>query len=154
MLATKILTRENYIVTVPNAVVVSGKIINLSAESADGGVNLTTSVTIGYDTPWRQVHALLELAARRTPGSISKLRRWCVSWDCLTGTPRMSCRCAYSPQPLPDGRNALHSSIIDVFNEFGVQIMSPNFVMQPKAAVVVPQEAGTPPRPSPQEPEK
>ncbi|MCS5931154.1 mechanosensitive ion channel family protein [Klebsiella pneumoniae subsp. pneumoniae] len=53
----KILTRENYIVTVPNAVVVSGKIINLSAESADGGVNLTTSVTIGYDTPWRQVHA-------------------------------------------------------------------------------------------------
>ncbi len=99
VLATKILTRENYIVTVPNAVVVSGKIINLSAESADGGVNLTTSVTIGYDTPWRQVHALLELAARRTRGSISKLRRWCVSWDCLTGTPRMSCRCAYSPQP-------------------------------------------------------
>ncbi len=68
MLATKILTRENYIVTVPNAVV-SGKLI--SAPSADGGVNLTTSVTIGYDTPWRQVHALLELAARRTPGSIS-----------------------------------------------------------------------------------
>ncbi len=31
-------------------------------------------------------------------------------------------------QTLPDGRNALHSSIIDVFNEFGVQIMSPNFV--------------------------
>ncbi len=99
VLATKILTRENYIVTVPNAVVVSGKIINLSAESADGGVNLTTSVTIGYDTPWRQVHALLELAARRTRGSISKLPRWCVSWDCSTGTPRMSCRCAYSPQP-------------------------------------------------------
>ena len=70
VLATKILTRENYIVTVPNAVVVSGKIINLSAESADGGVNLTTSVTIGYDTPWRQVHALLELAARR-PGDRS-----------------------------------------------------------------------------------
>jgi small-conductance mechanosensitive channel len=68
VLATKILTRENYIVTVPNAVVVSGKIINLSAESSDGGFNLTTSVTIGYDTPWRQVHALLELAARRTRG--------------------------------------------------------------------------------------
>jgi small-conductance mechanosensitive channel len=39
VLATKILTRENYIVTVPNAVVVSGKIINLSAESTDGGFN-------------------------------------------------------------------------------------------------------------------
>ncbi|STV64028.1 transporter small conductance mechanosensitive ion channel (MscS) family [Klebsiella pneumoniae] len=44
--------------------------------------------------------------------------------------------------------NALHSSIIDVFNEFGVQIMSPNFVMQPKAAVVVPQEAWYAARPS------
>lgn len=98
VLATKILTRENYIVTVPNAVVVSGKIVNLSAESSDGGFNLTTSVTIGYDTPRRQVHALLELAARRTPGSISKLRRWCVSWGCSTGTPRMSCRCAYYPR--------------------------------------------------------
>ena len=32
-------------------------------------------------------------------GSISKLPRWCVSWDCSTGIPRMSCRCAYSPQP-------------------------------------------------------
>ncbi len=100
VLATKILTRENYIVTVPNAVVVSGKIINLSAESADGGVNLTTSVTIGYDTPWRQVHAMLELAARRTPGIDQQIApRWCVSWDCSTGIPRMSCRCAYSPQP-------------------------------------------------------
>ncbi len=56
---------------------------------------------------------------------------------------------------LPDGRNALHSSIIDVFNEFGVQIMSPNFVMQPKAAVVVPQEAWyAAPAVAPQEPEK
>lgn len=56
---------------------------------------------------------------------------------------------------LPDGRNALHSSIIDVFNEFGVQIMSPNFVMQPKAAVVVPQEAWyAAPAVAPQKPEK
>lgn len=62
MLATKIITRENYVVTVPNAVVVSGKITNLSAQSTNGGVNLTVGVTIGYDTPWRQVHAMLELA--------------------------------------------------------------------------------------------
>ncbi|MRB00290.1 mechanosensitive ion channel, partial [Bacillus thuringiensis] len=65
MLATKIVTRENYIVTVPNAVVVSGKITNLSAQNSEAGLNLTTGVTIGYDTPWRQVQAMLELAARR-----------------------------------------------------------------------------------------
>ncbi|ENZ8048624.1 TPA: mechanosensitive ion channel domain-containing protein [Klebsiella pneumoniae] len=156
VLATKILTRENYIVTVPNAVVVSGKIINLSAESADGGVNLTTSVTIGYDTPWRQVHALLELAARRTPGIDQQIAPVVRKQGLLDWYTSYELQVRLLPTTkLPDGRNALHSSIIDVFNEFGVQIMSPNFVMQPKAAVVVPQEAWyAAPAVAPQEPEK
>ena len=156
VLATKILTRENYIVTVPNAVVVSGKIINLSAESADGGVNLTTSVTIGYDTPWRQVHALLELAARRTPGIDQQIAPVVRKLGLLDWYTSYELQVRLLPTAkLPDGRNALHSSIIDVFNEFGVQIMSPNFVMQPKAAVVVPQEAWyAAPAVAPQEPEK
>ncbi|MFM0677236.1 mechanosensitive ion channel family protein [Klebsiella pneumoniae] len=156
VLATKILTRENYIVTVPNAVVVSGKIINLSAESADGGVNLTTSVTIGYDTPWRQVHALLELAARRTPGIDQQIGPVVRKLGLLDWYTSYELQVRLLPTTkLPDGRNALHSSIIDVFNEFGVQIMSPNFVMQPKAAVVVPQEAWyAAPAVAPQEPEK
>ena len=156
VLATKILTRENYIVTVPNAVVVSGKIINLSAESADGGVNLTTSVTIGYDTPWRQVHALLELAARRTSGVDQQIAPVVRKLGLLDWYTSYELQVRLLPTTkLPDGRNALHSSIIDVFNEFGVQIMSPNFVMQPKAAVVVPQEAWyAAPAVAPQEPEK
>lgn len=156
VLATKILTRENYIVTVPNAVVVSGKIINLSAESADGGVNLTTIVTIGYDTPWRQVHAMLELAARRTPGIDQQIAPVVRKLGLLDWYTSYELQVRLLPTTkLPDGRNALHSSIIDVFNEFGVQIMSPNFVMQPKAAVVVPQEAWyAAPAVAPQEPEK
>ncbi|EPJ4017909.1 mechanosensitive ion channel family protein [Klebsiella pneumoniae] len=156
VLATKILTRENYIVTVPNAVVVSGKIINLSAESADGGVNLTTSVTIGYDTPWRQVHALLELAARRTPGIDQQIAPVVRKLGLLDWYTSYELQVRLLPTTkLPDGRNALHSSIIDVFNEFGVKIMSPNFVMQPKAAVVVPQEAWyAAPAVAPQKPEK
>ncbi|WLY31376.1 mechanosensitive ion channel family protein [Klebsiella pneumoniae] len=156
VLATKILTRENYIVTVPNAVVVGGKIINLSAESADGGVNLTTSVTIGYDTPRRQVHALLELAARRTSGVDQQIAPVVRKLGLLDWYTSYELQVRLLPTTkLPDGRNALHSSIIDVFNEFGVQIMSPNFVMQPKAAVVVPQEAWyAAPAVAPQEPEK
>ncbi|HCM6699230.1 TPA: mechanosensitive ion channel family protein [Klebsiella pneumoniae] len=156
VLATKILTRENYIVTVPNAVVVGGKIINLSAESADGGVNLTTSVTIGYDTPWRQVHALLELAARRTCGVDQQIAPVVRKLGLLDWYTSYELQVRLLPTTkLPDGRNALHSSIIDVFNEFGVQIMSPNFVMQPKAAVVVPQEAWyAAPAVAPQGPEK
>ena len=156
VLATKILTRENYIVTVPNAVVVSGKIVNLSAESSDGGFYLTTNVTIGYDTPWRQVHALLELAARRTPGVDQQIAPVVRKLGLLDWYTSYELQVRLLPATkLPDGRNALHSSIIDVFNEFGVQIMSPNYVMQPRAAVVVPQEAWyAAPAVAPQEPEK
>ncbi|EJB8470523.1 mechanosensitive ion channel [Citrobacter freundii] len=141
MLATKIITRENYVVTVPNAVVVSGKITNLSAQNSGGGINLTVGVTIGYDTPWRQVHAMLELAAKRAKGiDLSQpplvrqlaLMDWYVSYELqvrlLTG------------QSLAEARNALYSHIQDVFNEFSVQIMSPNFVLQPDDAVRVPKE--------------
>lgn len=43
-------------------------------------------------------------------------------------------------QSLAAARNELHSNIQDVFNEFNVQIMSPNFVMQPDGAVMVSKE--------------
>ncbi|WP_200842945.1 MULTISPECIES: mechanosensitive ion channel family protein [unclassified Raoultella] len=144
MLATKIITRENYVVTVPNAVVVSGKITNLSASNNDtggNGINLTTGVTIGYDTPWRQVQAMLELAAHRAPGIDHRqpplvrqlgLMDWYVSYELQVRL--------LAETSLSDARTALHSNIQDVFNEFGVQIMSPNFVMQPKGSVVVAKE--------------
>lgn len=141
MLATKIITRENYVVTVPNAVVVSGKITNLSALDPEGAVNLTVNVTIGYDTPWRQVHAMLELAAKRAQGvDLSQppvvrqlsLMDWYIAYELQV---RLQ-----PGQSLAVVRNALHSNIQDVFNEFNVQIMSPNFVMQPENAVGVPKE--------------
>lgn len=141
MLATKILTRENYIVTLPNAVVVSGKITNLSASDPQQGINLTTGVTIGYDTPWRQVQAMLELAAHRDQGVDHQVAPVVRKLGLLDWYTSYELQVRLLPETtLPEGRNALHSSIIDVFNEFGVQIMSPNFVMQPKSAVVVAKE--------------
>ncbi|MDU4357480.1 MAG: mechanosensitive ion channel [Enterobacter hormaechei] len=141
MLATKIITRENYVVTVPNAVVVSGKITNLSALQPDGSLNLTVSVTIGYDTPWRQVHAMLELAAKRAKGiDLSEpplvrqlgLMDWYIAYELQVRL--------LPEQSLAVARNELHSQIQDVFNEFNVQIMSPNFVMQPEGSVMVAKE--------------
>ncbi|WP_455852794.1 mechanosensitive ion channel family protein [Pantoea endophytica] len=138
MLATKILTRENYEVTVPNAVVVSGRIVNLSATLKGDGVNMTTSVTIGYDTPWRQVEAMLELAASRTQGinhSFTPMVRqlalqdWYVAYELQV---RLQ-----AGESLAGVRSTLHGHIQDVFNEFGVQIMSPNFISQPDQPVIV-----------------
>ncbi|STT72512.1 transporter small conductance mechanosensitive ion channel (MscS) family [Klebsiella pneumoniae] len=135
VLATKILTRENYIVTVPNAVVVSGKIINLSARRRRR-----------WSQPHHQRHHRLRYAR-----GVRSMRCWSWRRDAPRGSIQqiapvvrklglLDWYTSYELQvrllpktKLPDGRNALHSSIIDVFNEFGVQIMSPNFVMQPKA---------------------
>ena len=141
MLATKIITRENYVVTVPNAVVVSDKITNLSAQTNGGGINLTVGVTIGYDTPWRQVHAMLELAAKRARGVDQNhpplvrqlsLMDWYIAYELQV--------CLLDGQSLAEARNELYSHIQDVFNEFNVQIMSPNFVMQPEGSVMVAKE--------------
>ena len=67
-LSTKVKTPTREDITIPNAVVVSTPITNYSRYAAAEGVLVPTTVTIGYDVPWRQVHALLLLAAERTAG--------------------------------------------------------------------------------------
>ncbi len=71
-LSTKVKTPRGEEVTIPNAVVMSDVTTNYTRFADTDGVYVPTSVTIGYDTPWRQVHALLLLAAERTPGIRSK----------------------------------------------------------------------------------
>lgn len=138
-LSTKIVTREEHEVTLPNAVVVGGRITNLTRLAAGRGLPLLTKVTIGYDTPWRQVQAMLELAARRTPGINSDetptvrqlgLLDWYVEYELQVWIHE-----GEKPALI---RSRLHGAIQDVFNEFGVQIMSPNFVAQPEQNLVVP----------------
>lgn len=140
-LSTKIMTREAHEVTLPNAVVVGGKVTNLSRLSGGNGLPLQTTVTIGYDTPWRQVHAMLKVAAQRTMGVnhvvAPKVRQlalldWYVEYELLVNI--------IPGEKLIDIRSKLNAMIQDVFNEFGVQIMSPNFVYQPDSPVIVTQE--------------
>jgi len=65
-LHTKILTIKNEQVIVPSLQVLSGTMVNYSAEAVDRTLILYTTVTIGYDAPWRKVHELLIRAAERT----------------------------------------------------------------------------------------
>ena len=52
----------------PNSVILGSEIINYSSMARDRGLILHTTVGIGYETPWRQVEAMLLEAAERTPG--------------------------------------------------------------------------------------
>ena len=138
-LATKIVTPVGEEVTIPNAVVVSQTLVNYSTGSNANPAFLSTSVTIGYDTPWRQVEALLLSAAMDTPGA-SRSRApvvWRVSLDdyyvkyMLLVTPE-------DPRRRAEVLDRLHARILDAFNESGVQIMSPHYMSDPAALKVVP----------------
>ena len=138
-LATKIKTPRREEITIPNTVVVSTATTNYSRHADTEGVFVGTSVSIGYDTPWRQVQALLLLAAERTPGARKEpapvvrqtaLEDFYVQYTLLV--------CLEQPHLRGPVLTALHANIQDAFNEYGVQIMSPNYEADPTGAKVVP----------------
>ncbi|MEJ2691382.1 MAG: mechanosensitive ion channel family protein, partial [Deltaproteobacteria bacterium] len=142
VLSTKITTRMKEEVTIPNAVLLAATTINYTRHARDGkGVLISTKVTIGYDAPWRQVHSMLLQAAsltagvRKSPGPRvlqGALSDFYPEYTLLVSIDRPEDRYVILSE--------LHGNIQDVFNENGVQIMSPNFEMQPEQPVIVPKE--------------
>jgi small-conductance mechanosensitive channel len=142
LLSTKVVTPKREEVTIPNVVLAGTMVTNYSRLAGEDGAIVSTAVTIGYDAPWRQVHALLLLAAERTPGVRREPRPYVlqkalsdfyVEYELRAPIERAEMRF----QVLSD----LHAQIQDAFNEFGVQIMSPNFEAQPERPVLVPRSA-------------
>ena len=141
LIVTRLRTIKNEVVTVPNSAIVGGHVVNYSSLARKGGLILHTAITIGYDTPWRQVEALLIAAAERTPGVLREpapfvlqtgLGDFYVSYELNAYTDR--------PGQMVETYADLHRNILDSFNEFGVQITSPNYVLDPAQAKVVPRE--------------
>ncbi len=69
LMTTRIRTLKDESVLIPNSNILSTNVTNYSVMARDSGVLLHTTVGIGYDTPWRQVEAMLLLAVGRTSGS-------------------------------------------------------------------------------------
>lgn len=139
MLSTKIRTHKREEVTLPNAVVVSATIKNYSRLATDDGVLLYTTVTIGYDAPWRQVERLLIMAAARTDGLRADpppfvrkgaLGDFYVEYQLNAALER--------PVERIEVLDRLHGHILDCFNEYGVQIMSPHYEADPHQPKLVP----------------
>ncbi len=146
MLSTKIRTTKRENVTLPNAVVVAASVKNYSRSAGDAGLLLHTSVTIGYDTPWRQVDALLRRAADRTDG-LRELPEPFVLKTALSDYYVEYQLNAVIEKPEERVRvlDRLHGQILDCFNEFGVQIMSPHYLGDPATLKVVGRDAWRPP---------
>jgi len=138
---TSIRTPKNEEVIIPNSLVTGSEVTNYSVYARTQGLILHTTVGIGYETPWRQVEAMLLMAAERTEG----LRRdpppfvlqrqlgdFCVTYEVN----------AYTDQAhnILGQYTALHRHILDVFNEYNVQIMTPAYEGDPEQPKVVPKE--------------
>lgn len=128
LLVTRILTPKQETITIPNAAVMNGYVTNFTRGAQITGVIFHTTVTIGYDAPWRQVHQLLMGAALDTkdvlhepaPFVLQKaLNDFYVSYElnAYIAVPR-NMQFIYSD---------LHQNIQDRFNEAGVEICSPHF---------------------------
>ncbi|GGP24878.1 mechanosensitive ion channel protein MscS [Silvimonas amylolytica] len=152
-LSVKLTTLQKEEITIPNAVVVGNNIRNFTRAAGEAGSLLSTVVTIGYDTPWRQVHAMLVNAAKRTPGLALQPEPYVVQRGLsdFYVEYELFAHCA-EPMRAVGILSILHAEIQDEFNRWGVQIMSPHFRMQPEGAVLVP-ETGWYPEPVNRPPE-
>src|SRR6187431_1183876 len=137
VLSTKIKTIRNEEVTIPNAVLLSATSTNYSRLTKDTGVFISTSVTIGYDTPWQQVHHLLLTAASKTEG-LRKTPAPDVRQTALSDFYVEYRLIMFIDDPMQKVivLSSVHQQIQDAFAEAHVQIMSPHFEGQPEADVL------------------
>jgi small-conductance mechanosensitive channel len=127
-LYTKVLTIKNEEVIVPSLTAFGSPIVNYSARAQAQGLILHTSVTIGYDAPWRQVHELLLRAAEQT-SHVAKEPKPFVLQTALNDFYVGYEINAYTNQPVKMAQiySELHQNIQDRFNEAGVEICSPHY---------------------------
>ena len=139
VMTTRIRTPKNEMVIIPNSKILTTDVTNYSQLAKTEGLLLHSSVGIGYDAPWRQVEAMLVEAADRTEGIEKEPRPFVLqtSLGDFAAHYQINAYC-HDVSNLPRVYSDLHANIQDVFNENGVQIMSPAYVADPEAAKIVP----------------
>ncbi|MEN5034839.1 mechanosensitive ion channel domain-containing protein [Pseudomonas sp. TWI929] len=140
---TTIRTGLGEVLTLPNSMITGSVTRNYSRVVQGRGYIVDTVVTIGYDTPWRQVEAMLVEAATRTDGILQKPRPQVFQTGLSDFYPeyRLVAQAVPSePRPRAELLSLLHANIQDVFNEYGVQIMSPHYLGDPAQEKWVPRE--------------
>jgi small-conductance mechanosensitive channel len=138
---THLRTIKNEEVIIPNSTILNNEVVNYSSLARTRGLILHTTVGIGYETPWRQVEAMLFLAADRT-AEIKRepapfVRQLALGDFAVTYEINVYCD---NVQAMGRIHTALHENILDVFNEHGVQIMTPAYEGDPEEPKVVPKE--------------
>lgn len=129
LMETHVRSLKNEEIVIPNSQILSGEVTNYSSLVSRQGLILHTTVGIGYEVPWRQVRAMLIMAAERTEGLrrkpepfvlVKSLGDFGVSYEL-----NVFCRNVDKTAQI---YSDLHCHIQDVFNEYDVAIMTPHYV--------------------------
>ncbi len=141
VLTTRLRSPKNEEVIVPNTTILNGEVVNYSTLALQQGLILYTTVGIGYETPWRQVEAMLKQAADRTGGLLKKPKPFVLqkALGDFAVTYELNAHCN-NPKNMAHIYSELHRNILDVFNEYGVAIMTPSYVADPPEPKLVPKE--------------
>jgi small-conductance mechanosensitive channel len=128
LLLTRIRTIKNEDITIPNSTILSRHTINFSSASQSLGLILHTTVTIGYDVPWRTVHQLLISAAKSTPRILDQPEPFVLQTSLDNSYVSYQIN-AYTNEPnrMAETYSVLHQNIQDKFNEAKVEILSPRY---------------------------
>jgi small-conductance mechanosensitive channel len=138
---TRLRTFKNEEVILPNSMILGSAVTNLTTLAASRGLIIHTTVGIGYEVPWRQVEGMLLTAAERTEGVLKEpapfvlqksLGDFAVNYEINAYLP--------TADDLAGRYDELHGHILDVFNEHGVQIMTPAYEGDPPEPKIVPRE--------------
>lgn len=127
----RIRTTKNEIVTVPNSTILSSNVINYSSTSTgqNEGLIINTSITMGYDVPWRQVNQLLIEAALKTNMLLSKPQPF-VLQTALNDFAASYQINAYTKNPEKQAviYSQLYQNIQDIFSEAGIELITPHYL--------------------------
>jgi len=140
LFTTRLRTGQGEELTMPNSLILGTVTKNYSRAVEGRGFILHATVTIGYDTPWRQIHAMLIEAAHRTSGVLAdpEPRVFQTALSDYYPEYRLVCQASQTTaHSRAEALTALHANIQDIFNEYGVQIMSPHYMTDPTEAKVV-----------------
>lgn len=128
LFVTRIITPKKEVITMPNAKLLSSDVKNFSVVKRELNEHLVlyTTVTLGYDLPWRKVHEVLINAALATKYVLTEphpfvlqtsLNDHHISYELNAFTDH--------PELMPDIYSNLHQNMQDYCNQAGIEILSP-----------------------------
>ncbi|MGB5062961.1 MAG: mechanosensitive ion channel domain-containing protein [Candidatus Competibacter sp.] len=141
VLVARLRSPKNEEIVLPSTTILNGEVINYSTLAREQGLVLHTTVGIGYETPWRQVEAMLRLAADRTVGLLKQPAPFVLKTTLgdFAVTYELNAYCK-DPQAMARLYSTLHENILDIFNEHSVAIMTPAYISDPPEPKIVPKD--------------